>query len=250
MALPTMLYANGLGPLSKGSLALCRKMLASVDIVSLRDRDSYETVRAMRLPRTRVVLGADPVLAHKPQKNPSPRKPPYLALFPRGGCSRAEEQALAAAVAALADSRELDVVLAPMNVTEDSAAIRRIAEQLRRLLGERRHVTVSSAEYRAIEAVIGRATLVISERLHALILAFRGNVPAVGIEHDPKIGAFFREVGLAPCAVTPARFLDEPLARAADYAIAHPSAPQTAARLRTRALKDARLANGLILRKF
>lgn len=249
MALPTMLYANGLGPLSESSLALCRKLLASVDIVSLRDRDSYEIVRAMKLPRTRVVLGADPVLAHKPQKDLPPRKPPYLALFPRGGCSRAEEQALAAAVADLAETRGLDVILAPMNVTEDSAAIRRIAAHLCRLLGERRHVTVSSAEYRAIEAVITRATLVVSERLHALILAFRGGVPAVGIDRDPKISAFFREVNLAPCAVTPTRLLNDPLARAADYATAHPSAPQTAARLRARALKDARLANGLILRK-
>ena len=248
MALPTMLYANGLGPLSPRSLALCRRMLASADIISLRDKDSYDTVRAMNLPRTRVVLGADPVLADPPKEKATPRTPPYLALFPRGGSSRAEERVLAAAVAALAESRGLDVILAPMNVTEDSPSVHRLAEHLRRILGQRRHVTVSSARHRAILAVIDRATLVVSERLHALILAFRSGVPAVGIAQDPKITAFAREIRLEPCAVAPTPALGVPLAHAADFALAHPPAPQVAARLRNRATQDARLANALILR--
>ena len=46
---------------------------------------------------------------------------------------------------------------------------------------------------------IGKMSLVLSVRLHGLILAVRGGVPAVGIAYDPKVSAFCREAGI-PCA--------------------------------------------------
>lgn len=242
MGLPTMLYANGLGPLTPSSLALCRRVLRSADVISLRDRTSYDAVRAMKLPRTRVILGADPVLADKPTET-SPRTPPFLALFPRGGASRSHEQALADAVADVAERHHLDVILAAMNPAQDSAAIERIAAHLRHRGCSR--VAVSSSHPRAIRRLVGRATLIIGERLHALILGFASSVPVAGLERDPKIPAFLKDADLALANAT--SLADLP--RAASYALSHPPSPLKAASLRARARRDAYTANALILRK-
>lgn len=196
MGLPIMLYANGLGPLSTRSERLCRRVFRSVDIISLRDRDSWNVVRAMNLPKTKVILGADPVLNGKDTDTEKLAPLRRLALFPRGGTRRADELALADSVAALAEHRGLDVAVAAMNPHEDRGAVRRITDRLTlRLHDANLHVTEASSDPDAILRLIGRSSLVVSERLHALILAFRADVPCIGIDRDPKIGAFLREIG-------------------------------------------------------
>ena len=196
MGLPVMLYANGLGPLSPRAERLCRKAFREVDVISLRDRDSWNMVRAMNLPNTKVVLGADPVLDADPADEKSVPPLRRLALFPRSGTRRTDELALAESVAALAEHQGVDVAVAAMNPHEDRGTVRRITEQLSsRLAGTGLHVTEASSDPDAIVRLIGRSSLVVSERLHALILAFRADVPCIGIDRDPKIGAFLREIG-------------------------------------------------------
>lgn len=244
MAIPTMLYANGLGPLSPSSLALCRRLLTSVDVISLRDRRSYETVRAMHLPRVRVVLGADPVLGDRPSTDSN--RAPILALFPRGG-DKGNPAALADAVGQVAVELGLDVAVTSMNEREDGDATRYVCRRLRERWGVR--VTLGSSDPRAVERLIERASLAISERLHALILAFRANTAAVGIARDPKISSFLQDVDLSPCVLFHDAVAPDTLLRAARYAMARPHTPDQLTALRARTLRDATLANRLILRK-
>jgi len=241
-AVPTMLYANGLGPLTPASLARCRRLLSSVDIISLRDTASYRLVRAMNLPNTKVILGADPVLSR-------PSLPaataPFIAFLPKAAANQQTEKATVFAVADIAIQNHLHVTLAPMSRAEDTIAVRRAADLLRPLLAPHAlRVTVSSSAPRAIEKLIARATLVVSGRLHALILAFRAAVPCVGIGNDPKIPSFLRDANL-PFAYAPA---PTSLPSSVRYALLHPPAPSRIASLRARALADAQVANELILR--
>lgn len=246
MGIPTMLYANGLGPLSPKGLAACRRVLSSVDVISLRDAASYQTVRAMHLPRTRVILGADPVLSEKSGSHPS-HTPPFLAFFPKKGLSEAEQKALIKAVAAVAQIHGFDILVAPMDPKKDAETVRRMAARLRRLTKNR--VAVVSNGDRAAEALARHASLVISMRLHALILAFVADTPLVGIDCDPKISAFLREIDEPQLCLSPAVLSVKAMAHAARNALSHPHSPQIANALCRRALSDARMANALILRK-
>ncbi len=237
--IPTMLYANGIGPLSPRAYGLCRKVLLGVDIISLRDRDSYEMVRAMKLPHTRLIMGADPILTARPSGATVSRTPPYIAFFPRGGCERHEARALVEAVAALAKKKDFGVILAPMSVAEDTDAILFAVEMLQ----ERgvKWVTVGSPHPDAISRLIRQSKLTVSERLHALILAFSFGVPPLGIDRDPKIPSFLREAGLGHCVVKNA----SELVRVAEHATAPTTHKQ--AILHVRARRDARVANQMIM---
>ena len=85
-----------------------------------------------------------------------------------------------------------------------------------------------------------------SERLHALILAFREGVPSVGIARDPKIGAFLREIGCPDTIVS--RPTPDTLRRAAEASLRHPPDPALLSALRRRAEADADRALCLITR--
>lgn len=248
MGLPVMLYANGLGPLSPSALRLCGRAFRGVDVISLRDRDSWETVRAMALPRTRVLLGADPVLDGSPSLDAASPRLPRIAVFPKGGADRAEEQALADSVAALALVKRWSVAVAAMNPREDRGAVRRMTERLAaHLSGSGLHVAEASSDPEAITRLVGHSSLVIGERLHALILAFREGVPSVGIDRDPKIGAFLREIGRRPSLcdiVSPQSMIS-----CADFAIHSPRDPILTKALTARARADADTAYALIARE-
>ena len=241
-SIPTMLYANGIGPLTSASLARCRRLLSSVDVITLRDTDSYRLIRSMNLPHTKVLLGADPVLS-LPSTPTTPGSTPYLALFPKGNAPH--QTATLQAVADIAKTHHLDIILASMSRAEDTASVHRAAAYLSQLLSPHAlHVTVASSTPRAIVRLIARSTLVISNRLHALILAFRSGIPCVGFGTDPKIFSFLRDAALSPSyAPTPAA-----LPHAALYALANPPSPRQIAILRTRAQTDAQVANALIRR--
>lgn len=248
MGLPVMLYANGLGPLSPSALRLCQQVLRRVDVISLRDRDSREAVRAMALPDTRVLLSADPVLDESPAADAHLPRLPRIAIFPKGGADRAEEQAFADSVAALALGKRWNVSVAAMNPREDRGAVRRMTDRLAaRLSGVGLHAAEASSDPEAITRLIRRSSLVIGERLHALVLAFREGVPSVGIDRDPKIGAFLREIGRSPCLC--GNISPQSLISCANFAIDSPHDQILADKLRARARADADAACSLIARE-
>ena len=78
-----------------------------------------------------------------------------------------------------------------MDKTKDLPAIRKLANKLKK---QGKHVSVyRGTSAKEILRLIGGAELVISSRLHALILAFCMGVPFVGLSEDPKITAFSKE---------------------------------------------------------
>lgn len=244
MGLPVMLYANGIGPLSPRGERLCREVLCGVDVISLRDGDSLETVKNMKLPHTRVLLGADPVLVERGGEE-QPVKFPRITFFPKGGQKAKDADILPKSIAEIAKIMEYNVAIAAMNPNEDGGAVRRSAAIMRSLLADTRlTVTETSSDPDAILRLIRRSSLVVGERLHALILAFREGVPAVGIDRDPKIGAFLREIGKEPCfcrSVSP-----QDLLSCSKYAIESPQNDKIAENLSLRAQSDADLASSLI----
>lgn len=247
--IPIMLYANGLGPLSSSSLSLCRRVLACVDVISLRDRESYRTVLAMGLRRSKVSLGADPVLAYAKEDVRPPVRQKRIAVFPHGTRARKERERLAESVAHLAISLGFDVAVVAMYPREDGIAARQICDEIRRRLPKDAslHVALSSSDPDAIERLILRSSLVVGERLHALILAFRCGTPLVGVGHDPKILSFMRDIRKGSCYLRD--FCPRTLAIAAQNAMGSPYDSHLTKEMAARARLDADLAYRLIHRE-
>lgn len=246
---PVMLYANGIGPLSSWGERICRRALPQVDLISVRDGDSYALLRQMGIPSSRLLLGADPVLgaciSPPSRKDDGLPRLPRIALFPKGGHSPARRLALARAVAALALFLELDVTVSAMNPREDGDAAQEISNRLSLILrGTPRRAVLASSHPHAVLRLIERSSLVIGERLHALILAFGAEIPTVGIDGDPKIGSFLREIGQPSCLcrdISP-----QELVSCAKNAISSPQSEKTRKELRKRANDDADAAYSLI----
>jgi polysaccharide pyruvyl transferase CsaB len=178
LGVPTMLYAGGIGPLhGRAQIALCRSILQKTDRISVRDTSSLALLKKLGVSEVR--LSADPVLfCRTPQRTPED----YILTF-----IRREES-----------SRFLDffrnqshpIRLAVMDRACDLSATKRLARILRKHGKEVTVCELSSME--DLFKQIGGARLVISARLHALILAFCMGVPFVGLSDDPKITSFVR----------------------------------------------------------
>ena len=80
------------------------------------------------------------------------------------------------------------ILLSLMDKNSDLAVTRRLARRLRRC-GKQITLMEDASAPRVIELIRG-ADLVISARLHALILSFCIGVPFLGLSDDPKVTAF------------------------------------------------------------
>ena len=215
---PTMLYANGIGPvMGERAENACRRALARVDVASTRDRASLEALEGLLPPSARRYLSCDPALCQLPRRTVKPR----IAVFVRGeDCHEPLARALGAALSRFGRkaSEEYEVVFASMNQRRDERAARYLCG-----------VMPFAARYRLFRdgselcEFIAASELVVSSRLHALVVAASAGRPFVALRHDPKLGAFASECGL-PRVLAPSlsdACLGERIFEALEYAAAH-----------------------------
>ena len=177
--IPSMLYASGIGPINrKLPYLLCKHALLKTDLITVRDIDSFAFLNRMGV-KDNLFLSADPVLFCK---MPKPKKKGYVLAFVRDGeIERCFE---------LLRKVKAPILLAVMDKKRDLAATKRLASKL---LKYRKNVRLTEdLSASAILSLIGGADLVVSARLHALILAFCMGVSFLGLSDDPKISAFSR----------------------------------------------------------
>jgi polysaccharide pyruvyl transferase WcaK-like protein len=93
---------------------------------------------------------------------------------------------------------DLLTVMIPMNLKTDYFLMKNMAGKLQ----HSEHVLLTNfAEPEEVQELVGRCSLVISSRLHLMILALNRLVPCIGITRGSKIPFFLDEYGL-PCAGT------------------------------------------------
>jgi polysaccharide pyruvyl transferase CsaB len=175
--IPCMLYASGIGPIS-GNLpwGLCRHALDRVDVITTRDPVSYELVKKATNHK-RLLLSSDPVSLYRLQSAPSQK---YILAFVR------DRQLVP--MFHLLCNQHLPIVLAVMDAQSDIMATKKLAVLLKK---QSKQVTViCDCTPKAVFSLVRHAAMVISARLHALILAFDMGVPLLGVSDDPKITAF------------------------------------------------------------
>lgn len=199
---PLVVYANGIGPLNSSiGRRLTRAALSTAKEITLRDPESLDILRELGVEQnTRVT--ADPAFLLTPAApervreilqsvslNPGDRIV-WLAL--RGGQEREfysefpqvtvflRSQGLRPALLVMQD-RDLDVAEL-LNSTLKSK-------------GDDPLPLVKNLRPREALGLLGSGEFCFGMRLHTLILSAHAGVPFMGVEIDPKIGAFCRMVG-------------------------------------------------------
>lgn len=188
---PTMIFAQSIGPLDFWGRALVRNFCKGLDAATVRDERS-RTLLSSLVPDVPVERTADPVFLFEPGGEPLDLaaeglggEAPLVVVSVRtwqGGDKTA--QTLAAAVDRLAGKHGARVAFLPLGGPPDAEAstmvIRKCASH-----------PVLLPDYPLGQAaqVIGRASLVIGMRLHALIIAARLGVPFIALPYDPKVSA-------------------------------------------------------------
>ncbi|MDR2665583.1 MAG: polysaccharide pyruvyl transferase CsaB, partial [Oscillospiraceae bacterium] len=199
-----MIYANGIGPVTRRSnRRRVKKVVQGADVVTLRDSGSRDELLAMGVRRDDLHVTADPVftIGAAPRGEALkilgacgvPEDRPFAAVcarrWPNGGGLYGE---MARMCDAIYDSYGLSVVFIAMQTPGDAG----ISFEISRMMKRPSHILDGQFTPPELIGVMGAAEFVVTMRLHALIFAARAAVPSAGIMCDPKLEAYARELGM------------------------------------------------------
>ena len=201
---PVVLYANGIGPVKQSeNRRRVKKVLDTVDLITLRDHGSAKELRELGVTGPRVKITADPVFYLAPAGEDRARE-----LLDHAGL-RADMPFVAVSVRRWRDTeqfvRELAKTCDHISRTHGLAVLflmmqpdkdREITEQVRAAMEEKSYLVDEPCTPRENMAVLGQAKMCLAMRLHTLIFAARMAVPSLGLVYDPKVASYLNELDL------------------------------------------------------
>ncbi len=240
---PVAFIGQSIGPLRRASIrAAARRVLAGVDVVSVRDRHSVEVLQELGLARSPEVTADLAFLLPPPtaaEISSAQEKAglaeleavPHAAIALRPVPGRGTQSDLAtrlgAAIAEACEGAELRPLLLPMQPSLDASFAQRAAAAMECDC----HVIAAELTVREALGLVASCRMLIGMRLHALVFAALAAVPPVAISYDPKVDGLMEQLGLAP-ATGVAHLDTERLAAGARRAVVEHD--EIAARLATR----------------
>lgn len=207
-------YAQGGGPLSlEKSRKMVKDVCSKVDLITVRDEESSEVFKSAGVTAP-ICVTADPVIAIKRLEEseadsffksavPDFKKGKKLNIAISVRPWKSENnyiEEVAASCDMISEKYNADIYLIPFQITQDLSVCRELAGKMK---AESRIIMPADSEggifqysSKEMAAIIGKMDLVIAMRLHALILAAVGEVPAAGIIYDPKVRIFAESAGM------------------------------------------------------
>ncbi|MBC8536988.1 polysaccharide pyruvyl transferase CsaB [Feifania hominis] len=204
--LRTMLYANGIGPITKPkNRRRAGQVLDRLDLVTLREPNSAQFLKELGVTHPRVEVTADEVFTLFEGDRRAADAP--VSGLPEGDIfvvSLREWPTLDAECLA-----KLTIVLKNLSYTYSlTPVILALHEstdlEISKLLHENvpGSVLPTGLSSQEIMQIIARSQFVIGMRLHSLIFATGAGVPTIGIVYDPKVSDFLEYIGVSrflPC---------------------------------------------------
>lgn len=206
--LKVMFYANGIGPLKKRlNRLLTKKIMNQVDVITLRERLSFEELRQMEIGRPRIMLTADAALTATDfkdgfdtgvvellsLKNEKPLLGISLRKYP--GHEKIEhekyEAVIAQAIDHMVEKYGLHPVFFPMQHPEDIPILENVSAKMR----EKSTVIREKLNVCQTYDLISKMDMVLGMRLHSLVFSAVATIPMVGLVYDPKIQGFLDYIG-------------------------------------------------------
>jgi polysaccharide pyruvyl transferase CsaB len=203
-----VVFAQGFGPLRGGFYRfLAKTVLNRVNLITLRDRDSYEKIRKLGVRRPKIFLTGDPSAILKIPRTREGRrilsleairsKNAMLGVAVRSVPRKDEEQlyqSLAEAIDWLSRSYSFTPVFVLFQCPEDMGETSRVINYMQ----GKSNVIYRMCRPKEMLSLISQFDLLIGMRLHSLIFAAMSSVPMLGISYDPKVEAFMKSID-EPC---------------------------------------------------
>ena len=185
----TFLIANGIGPITgERAKRCCRRALSNIDYAGFRDEASFNAAKELLPKSTEARLTCDPALFISPAEAVKKR----IAVVIRGKDAKSTfTSGLVFALSSFFRAQGLETVFVSVNKKEDESTARRLSSAMP--FPSR---FVSFTDHKEGARFIGESQIIISSRLHALIIAASSSRPFIALGNDPKLVAFCKECGL------------------------------------------------------
>lgn len=190
------IFAQSIGPVANpANKYLLRKVLNASDLITVRDKASFEYLESLNLNHKNMIQTADPTFILKPEytvKIAKRNEVPTIGICPREilAANRLPEE-FAAICDKLYKNLKANILLIPFQPLKDAGICSKI-----KALSKAPIEILSNSNPLEIMGMIAQMDLIIGMRLHSLIFAANTNVPAIGISYDPKVDGFMEGVGL------------------------------------------------------
>lgn len=199
-----MLYANGIGPISKKRNIRCvKKVINKTDMVTLREKNSRDEIQGILEENIPVFVTADPVYA---LENGNGRL--VDEAIRRSGISDKEEFFIIALREWKYSDKEIETVIAkfadvvsrkygiiPLVVPMQDIYDKEISERIAKKISGRYGLLECGLPPQTMIGVVGKAKFVVGMRLHTLIYAVKNAVPAIALDYDPKVASVMESAG-------------------------------------------------------
>ncbi len=200
-----MLYANGIGPITKRrNLRHIKNTLQKADYITLRENSSFDELKRIMPVTDCCEVTADPAFNAKAKtasevdsaisKVGIDAADKFFIVSVRDWSSL--DTAAAEKIALLCNNvyakYKIKPFIIPMQRKFDRAISAKIAEKLTVPHG----VYLDGYPPEALMGIISRAEFVLGMRLHTLIYAVKAGVPCIALDYDPKVAAVMKSVDL------------------------------------------------------
>ncbi len=199
-----MLYANGIGPISKKRNIRCVKNVVNkTDLVTLREKNSRNELEGILDVNVPVFVTADPVYALENGDDNL-----VDAALQRSGLSGKEEffvvalrewkfsdKEIETQIAEFADIVSQKYGLIPLVISMQDIYDRDISKRIAEKITVRCGLLECGLPPKTMLGVVSRAKFVVGMRLHTLIYAVKNSVPAIALDYDPKVAAVMESAG-------------------------------------------------------
>ena len=203
-----MMYGCGIGPVKrkKNRTLAARVIDRNVDCITLRDPDSFEELRDMRVSRPEMKLAADPTLGIAPASDSEisaalsaegiAEDEKYLCLCMRNWKNiDAVLNEIAVAADYAAEKHGLKIALIPMERKKDLPIAERLAEKI----SAQSVVVRGEYDVHSVIGILSKMHVIMAMRLHALVFGAGQGVPTIGIAYDHKVTGFMNYIGREMC---------------------------------------------------
>ncbi|MBQ2669908.1 MAG: polysaccharide pyruvyl transferase family protein [Clostridia bacterium] len=197
--LKVMLYSNGIGPLErKSNIKKTKKILDKVDLITLRDERSLDTLKAIGVENKNIIVTADPALeldiSDKERGRkildelgvPKDRKLLGVSIRRWRDNGSEFEDNIAWVCDYAYETYGYHTVLLPMQTSKDMTVLQNVKRSMKHeatLIDRRIDVADTMSIMKNFDLCIGM-------RLHTLIYAVINAIPLIGLVYDPKISSF------------------------------------------------------------
>lgn len=197
-----MLYANGIGPLNSfKNIEMTRNILNDVDLITLRDEKSLETLSQIGIAGPEIKLTADPAFLLKANDKGEeilvnygiPHGQPLMCVSVRRWKNNPTDftKTIAAFCDYAYEKYGLFTVFVPMQQRFDFD----IASEVKDKMKNRSVVIGANYPVESLLSIMSEMSICVGMRLHTLIYSASCTVPTIGIVYDPKVNGFMEYMG-------------------------------------------------------